>query len=153
MTVPAVPTADEVLVNPATGELVVLTDANACAHALNTIREIENRLRDAKGVLTDAIAQEASRQGARTLQLADGWRAEVTYAARITWDVETLEQLRDLGLPDDRWAELVHDEVTTKVDARVAARIGKANAEYQRVIDAARSDDESPVARVTLRRR
>lgn len=150
--VPAVPTAADVLVNPVTGELVLLTDAAACAHALEAIRETENRLREAKAELSRAVAEIASQRGTRTLEIGQGWRAVVSHPRQIEWDMEVLERLRDAGLPEDRWDALVAEEVTYKVSARVAEQIAGANPEYARIIDRARTDAERPPT-VSIRRR
>ena len=54
------------------------------------------------------------------------------------FSIEVLE-LRDLGLPEERYGELVVATVTYKVNASVAKQIAGANPEYAKVIDRARS--------------
>ena len=134
--VPAVP--DGVLVVPGVGEVVSLESPQECVRALRSVRELEGMLRDAKRVLTAQIAAECARQGTKTLRYP-GVQAELRGGEKVIWDVEVLERLRDMGLPEERWDTLVRAEVTYKVDAREAARISAANPEYAKVIGLAKT--------------
>jgi len=105
---------------------------------LTEVRELEARLRELKAGLTDAIANECSRQGTKTLEL-NGYKAELRGGSEIVWDVELLEGLRDLGLPEERMSALITTEVTYRVNANEAKRIASVNPEYAEVIERAKS--------------
>jgi hypothetical protein len=138
------------LVVPPTGELISLGDAANCLRVLTEIRELETRLREAKGVLTDALAAEFSRQGTKTLELG-GIKATLGANTEIVWDTEVLEELRDLGLPEERMGALVTSEITYKVNALVAKQIAAANPAYAEVIERAKTFIPK-TAYVTVRR-
>ena len=129
------------LVNPATGELTSLDDAAACLRALAEVRELEDQLKFAKRVLSDAIADEAARQGTKTLRFP-GITATVSNRKEIQWDLEVLERLLEAGLPGERYADLIKTEVTYKVSVREADRIAGANPAYNEIILKARTDFE-----------
>lgn len=140
----------DVAVIPATGEVINLNNPRECALALDTIRDLERQLREAKSVLTSAVAHECQRQGTKTLHL-EGVTVELSGGSKTEYDVSVLEKLRDLGLPEDRFTALVVPTVTYKVNAAEAKRIAAANAEYAQVIAEARSVVEFP-ARVSVKR-
>jgi hypothetical protein len=127
------------LVHPATGELISLDDPRACAVAIVELRRLEHAMKDARAELVRVIAEEAERQGSKTLHLP-GVTVTLKDSTRIEWDLDELEKLRDLGLPEDRYNALVRTEVTYKVQAGEAKRIAGANAEYAKVIERARHD-------------
>lgn len=135
---------------PTTGEIIDLDDPAACTRALAGIREVEGALRDLKQTLTDAIIAESERQGTKTIH--DGtFTAEVKSGSETVWDLETLEQLRTLGLPEERFNALVTAQISYKVDGRVAKQIASANEEYEKVIAAARQVVRKP-SYVSIRR-
>lgn len=126
------------LVVPTTGELLDLGDPAACLKVLSEIRDLETRLKEAKAALTEALSHEFSRQGTKTLEI-DGMKAELRGGSEIVWDIETLEQLRALGLPGERMDALVTTEVTYKVNSSVAKQLSAANEDYAAVIESAKS--------------
>lgn len=125
------------LVVPTTGEVISLDDAAGCLRALTEIRDLESRLREAKSELTSALSVEFSRQGTKTLEIED-FKAELRGGSEVVWDIEVLEELRDLGLPEDRMEALIKTEVSFRVDASQAKRIAAANPQYAEVIERAR---------------
>lgn len=125
------------LVVPYTGEVIDLEDAEGCLRILTEIRELESRLREAKAQLTEALSQEFVRQGTKTLEL-NGIKAELRGGSEILWDIEILEELRDLGLPEERMDALITAEITHKVNANVAKQLASANEAYKAVVDRAR---------------
>lgn len=127
----------EVLV-PYSGEIVKLDDPPGCLKLLSEIRELEGRLRDVKADLTAALTEEFMRQGTKTLELG-GIKATLGPDNEIVWDVEVLEELRDLGLPDERMGALVTTEISFKVNAAVAKQLAGANPAYAEVIERAKS--------------
>jgi len=132
------------VVLPHTMEIVSLEDARRCAVALNEIRLLEARLREAKQDLTRAILLESERQGSKTLYLDEGVKVVVSGGKEVDWDFDVLERLRDAGLPEDRYDALVRATVTYRVDARTADQISRANPEYARIIGLAAVEREAP---------
>jgi hypothetical protein len=126
------------LVVPATGEILSLDDMAGCLRVLTEIRDLESRLREAKAALTDALSYEFSRQGTKTIEI-DGVKAELRGGTEVIWDVEVLDELRALGLPEERMGALITTEVTYRVNANVAKQIAAANPLYADVIEKARN--------------
>jgi hypothetical protein len=126
------------LVDPRSGELLPATPENA-AELLQAARDIRQRIlrfvKDCEAVLVD----ESRRQGSKTLHLPTG-KVTITGGpgGGLDWNMELLERLRDLGLPEHRWDELVVATVTYKVSAKVANQLAAANPDYADVIDRAK---------------
>lgn len=129
----------EVLSFQQIAEAAVERGAPECLRVLTRIRELERELREAKSLLTDELSLEFSRQGKKTLEF-NGVKAELRGGTEIVWDIETLEQLRDLGLPEERMDELVKAEVTYKVNTAVAKQLAAANSDYAAVIASAKTE-------------
>lgn len=125
------------LVNPLTGELVPSSDLPAVALTLEALREHRQRVSDAIGAFTEAVVAESRRQGTKTLT-AGGVRLEVSADSEVQWDMTELARLVDIGLPPDRYGELVTEIVTYKVDGTVARQLAGSNPEYARIIEAAK---------------
>lgn len=131
------------LVVPYSGELVPLDSPSECARVLNEIRELKKKLREAEQELTFVLTQEFQRQGLKTMEL-DGVKMELKGGSEIAWDLEVLEELRELGLPEDRFNDLVKAEVSYKVSAREAQRIASTNEQYAEVIERAKQRYAKP---------
>jgi hypothetical protein len=141
-------TADTALVLPHSGELINLNDAPVVAGHLRELRDLESKIREAKGILTEALAAEAQRQGKKTLYLDTG-KVEITGGPEsyLQWDLDILEELLKAGLPEERWNELVTVEVSYKVDAAVAKQIeGAGNSDYALIVGRARRRADRPWA-------
>lgn len=126
------------LVVPQSGELLALDDTAGCLRVLTEIRDLETRLREAKAELTFALSAEFSRQGTKTMEV-DGIKAELRGGSEVVWDVETLGELRALGLPEDRMDQLITAEVTYRVNSNVAKQLAAANPLYASVIERAKN--------------
>ena len=126
------------LVVPVTGELLDLSDADKCVSVLTEIRDLENQLREAKATLTEALAAEFARRGTKTFE-SNGMKASLSGGSEVIWDIEVLDELRDLGLPEDRMDALVTTEVTHRVNSNVAKQIASANPAYAEVVERAKS--------------
>jgi hypothetical protein len=125
-----------------TGELLPATPNNA-VELLFAAREMRAKMmgliKDCEAVLLD----ESRRQGTKTLHLPGG-TAEITGGHALEWDLGTLLDLLELGLPEERYNDLVVATTTYKVDARVAKQLEAANPAYAEVIGRARSTVEKP---------
>lgn len=143
----------ETILLPHTGEVVSLRDATGCVVALDEVRRMEAHLREAKRLLSQAVAEECKRRGVKSLTIRGGRRAEVRGGPEKVYDAETLERdLRALGMPEDRLREIVTEQVTYSVVAREAKRAAGANEEYARAVERNTTEVERPVT-VTIRRR
>lgn len=124
------------LVVPGTGEVVDLRSAKACAQAMYSLRALEEQIREAKYALTQAVVAEAERLGSKTLELGD-LVVEVTGGEETHLDVEVLMELRQAGLPEERWQELVRPVVELRPSLREAKRIASINPRYREIIERA----------------
>lgn len=131
------------MIVPLTGEVVDLSQPDQCIRMLAEIRQLEAKLREAKSELTFHLEQEFQRQGLKTLEFK-GVKAELRGGSEVAWDIEVLEQLRELGLPDERFNDLVKVEISYKVSAAEAKRIAAANEEYAAVIAKAQQRYNKP---------
>lgn len=134
----AVPEPREIA-NPITGELIRVDDPVSCAVAIAELRILEDRIKEVRRVLGSTLVTESFRLGSKTLHLP-GAEVTLTEKKEIVWDLEKLAELRDLGLPEERWADLVRTTVEEKVNASVAKQIAGNNPDYRAVIEAARTD-------------
>lgn len=139
---PAAVTGDQLVV-PYSGEVVDLEEPAQCVRVLAEIRELERRLRQVKDELTFHLSEEFKRQGTKTLEFA-GIRAELKGGSEIAWDIEVLEELRGLGLPEERFNKLIQAEITYKVSGAEAKRIAGANPQYAEVIERAKRHYAKP---------
>jgi len=130
--------AETTLIVPTTGEVINPDDPAGCLRVLTEIRELESKLKELKSALTEALGFEFSRLGTKTIEL-NGIKAELRGGSEIVWDVEILEELRGLGLPDERMVALVTTEISYKVNASVAKQLAAANEAYAEVIERAKS--------------
>jgi len=125
------------LIYPVTGEIVSYDDPAGCVRLLGEVRALEQKLKELKADLTLALEQEFSRQGRKTIEV-NGVKAELRGGSGIVWDIEVLDELRTLGLPEERMDELMQAEITYKVNGSVAKQIAAANPEYADVIERAK---------------
>ena len=124
------------VLQPLTGELVDPRDLPALGDALEKLREYRQQVSDAIAAFTEAVVAESRRLGTKTLD-AGPVVLNVSADSEIEWDLQALEKLRDLGLPEERMNELVRPTVTYKVDGRVAKQLAGASPDYKVVIEAA----------------
>lgn len=126
------------LVVPGSGELVPYDDPHAVARALHHIDELQRLLREAKDDLSDVMKAEFERVGTQTLRYGP-LTAKLSGGYDVHWDVGILEELRDAGLPEDRFDQLVTAEVTYKVNGQIANQLAGANDQYREIIERART--------------
>lgn len=134
---------------PFTGEIVSRDDPASIARAYVGIADMERMLKSAKTLLLEAAIEEGRRQGARTMNV-DGWKLELGQDSELAWDLDALAELREAGLPQARYDDLVKQEVSYKVVATVADQISRANPDYAAIIDRARQrNPKRPTLKVT----
>jgi hypothetical protein len=136
----------EAIVIPETGEAIDPDDPEALIRAYRELRDRQKDLRDTMGVIRDNLAEIASRNGSRTLKCEAGV-VEVSVKNEYKWHLERLEKLKGMGLPDERFYEMVKFE--PRVKARVAFQIAKSNPEYAATIEDAFEVSERREVRVS----
>lgn len=131
------PFRTEVVV-PFTGEVVSLDKPEDCARVYSEIRELEQKLRDLRSYLGDALMLASRQQGTKTLRYP-GFEVKINTPNNIAWDYSVLEELLDAGLPTARFNDLVMIEQTYKIDGSVAKSIAASNEIYAEIIERAKS--------------
>jgi hypothetical protein len=141
----------EALVVPLLGLVVSPESTNEVAEALGSIREAKRLLDEARGELERLLADEAQRQGTKTLH-TDKLTVSVSGGPETVYDMEVLEQLQEAGLPEERYNELIKTEVIYRVDRNVVRQLrGSGNPDYEAIIEKAASVVERPY-RVSVKR-
>lgn len=139
------------VVIPGTGEVVSLDDPDQAAVAYDRLAQLSRQIRDAQSVTRAALIFHGRQHGGLTYRL-DAAEVKITQSDTIVWDLAILRELRDEGLPDDRWHELVTETVEAKVSATVAKQIAKANPVYAEIIGRAETRvPKAPTVSVALR--
>lgn len=142
----------EELAIPGTGEVVSLENEVQCVQALAALRNFESQVKEAKGILTQAIVDRSRVLGSKTIYLPDGSKAEIRGGPESVYDVTEIEEnLRALGIPEERLREIIIEEVSYKLSVREAKRAAAANEDYAAVIENAQKTEEKPFY-VSIRR-
>jgi len=135
----------EELALPGTGEVVSLDNEVECVQALAAIRSFESQIKEAKGLLTQAIVDRSRVLGTKTIYLPDGSKAEIRGGPESSYDIQEIEEnLRALGMPEERIREIVVEEVSYKLSVRQARQAAAANSDYASVIENAQKTEEKP---------
>lgn len=135
----------EELAIPGTGQLVSLENEIECVQALQAVRDFESALREAKAALTSAIVEHSRTQGTKSIVLPDGTKAEIRGGPESVYDTHEIEEnLRALGMPEDRIREIVIEEISYKLSVREAKKASSANEEYASIIENAKRVEEKP---------
>ena len=138
---------------PGIATIVDLEDGEACAQALDDLRDFEQLISEAKAALTRAVVAHSERIGLLTFELPDGRKAEVVKRPVVTYDAEAIEEgLRAAGMSEERIRDIVKEEVTYKVAAVEAKKAARSNENYAQIIEDARSEIPKTPS-VTIRRR
>jgi hypothetical protein len=133
------------IVLPITGEQIDLREPAQVAGALDQVRDLEQRLRGLRHLLSNVLRLESVRLGTKTLHLDGNWTAVVSGGSRPEYDTELLQhRLHAAGLPEDRLTDLIQPVVTYKVSAQVARQIAGANPAYAAALREARTDVPAP---------
>jgi hypothetical protein len=126
-----------------TGEIVDLADPASCAVALSRVNELLSFLQEVKGSITESFVEQTRMLGKNDIPLGDGTCVKVTHNYDLAWDHHALEDaLRAAGMPEERIAEIVVEEVSYKVKALEANKAAKTNPEYAAAIEASRTKVE-----------
>ena len=133
------------LVLPHSGEVIDLADVEVAGTTLEQLRTMEQAMREAQRMITDALVEHSRVAGSKTLDIGGGRRIEIRGGVEKVYDAEQLEQeLRDLGMPEERIREIVKEEITHTVSAREAQRAAKANDDYAAALERATVEREKP---------
>ncbi len=125
----------DVLVVPASGELVDLNDAEQVARAYRHVRELEELLKDAKAVLTDALVVRSQIEGSKTLHTGGG-KVVVKGGQDVLWNAQGLKRdLLSAGMAPERVREIVTETIEYRVVASEAKRAGAANPAYAAAVE------------------
>lgn len=129
------PTTELILAH--SGQLVNLDDLSDVAKAYEEVARIKRALTEADRLLREAFAHHGRMNGTKTLYVEGVGKFEIKGSERTEWrDHEALaDDLRAAGMPEDVVSEIVIETVSTKVDARRAARAAAANEEYAAIIE------------------
>lgn len=124
--------AQDDIVNVVTGEIVSASDIENVARVWIEMQEARTRLTDAMRAAQAVLEREADRLGADHLH-----GVTVVRKNEYTWNVSALhDQLRQAGLPEERWREIV--TTVEKVDARKMRALANRSPEtYGPIIDGA----------------
>lgn len=119
-----------------TGEIVPLAEPAKVAQALESLRLLEARIRDAKTELTNALLAHSMEIGSRTIMLGGGQKATIKGGSETVYDAEMImEELRAAGCPESRILEIVTETVSYRVNAVEARRASAANPQYATIIE------------------
>lgn len=129
------------VLDPRTGELLSLEDVPKVADLVTYLRELKSQANELLNIVTEGVAEVCAQQGTKTLAKG-GAKLELASRSETVWDVDELHQLTTLGLPLERFDDLVEATVEYKVDGRVARQIASSNPEYAKVIENAKSTVE-----------
>lgn len=122
-------------------------DTENILEVVDAIRDLDllkAQVTSARRHLVEFVMEERRRTGSSATMHVGNATITISAAREIVWDMETLGRLREVGLPESVWDELVTTTITEKVNATVATRIAKANDSYAAIIEAARTDHEKP---------
>lgn len=126
------------ILNPATGEIADANDPAQVITILASLRDLIAVAVEQRRNAEAALAEHARTLGTRTFEI-DGQKVEVRGGDRVEYDPDILEQLLDVGLPEERWNALVKLEVKTKIDGHVARQLAGANERYAAIVEKAKT--------------
>jgi hypothetical protein len=132
---PSDPTSEE-LVLPASGEIVNLNDVFEVARAYRSVLDLETDLKQAKGLLRDALVARSQAEGRKTMHLDGYGKVEVKGGTETLYDAQAIKrELLAAGMSPERVSEIVIETVDYKVSAVEAKKAATANERYAEIID------------------
>lgn len=131
--------------DPFTGEAVDLSDLAFAADYLDTLRRWKIALDQATRDTQDAILDQMSVLGQGTVRVG---RAQLRRVPKVDYeyDHEELLKLLDMGLPEQRFQEVVRDVVDRKVSRTALKQVAASNPEYAKVIERATTKIDRPAS-------
>lgn len=134
----------EQMIVPLIGLAVDPYRAEELADALGAVREAKRLLDEARGELEHLLAEEAQRQGTKTLHLGRN-TVSISGGPETVYDIDVLERLQEAGLPEERYGDLVKTRIEYRVDRNVVRQLlGSGNPEYAAIIEKASRVEERP---------
>ena len=144
---PYVPVTSEDLVLPASGEIINLNDVFEVARAYRSVLDLERDLKQAKGLLRDALVARSQAEGRATMHLEGLGKVEVRKGTEILWDAQALKaDLIEAGMSRERVAEIVIETLDLKVSAVEAKKAAAANPTYATIVARHRRDFPKPAS-------
>lgn len=129
---------------PLLGLVVDLNEPRQVAQALSAVRDAKRKLDSVRAELEAILADEAARQGIKTFHYGDV-DVVITGGPTVEWNIEKLQELLDVGLPQERMDALIKTTVTYSVNASVAKQIAASgNEAYAEIVEASKSIVEKP---------
>jgi hypothetical protein len=131
------------LLDVLTGEVLPATPENAHA-ILARIAETEAAIRTAKASLTEYVREESERHGTKTFTVPGGKLVLEGGPETVVEGHELAQLLREAGLPEERIAEVVTEEITYKVNRRVLNQMAASNPDYKAAANLVTTTVEKP---------
>lgn len=126
----------EQIILPLSGEVVLASDPQQVARALDHMREIKRMSEDAARALSLAFAELSKQRGSQTIALEGGASAVISSGEQTVYDpVPLMEALREAGMPEDILSELIVETVEYKVDAVRVKQAARANPAYAAAVN------------------
>jgi hypothetical protein len=124
------------VVDPRTGEIAETPAQIVEIH--QWVRRQRDSLMSVQRLAEQALVALSAERGQKTFRVGKH-EVQVVDDVNIVWDLALLDELLNLGLPRDRYEELMGPAVF-KPRARVAKQLAAANPRYAEVIGKARTD-------------
>ena len=125
------------------GEVLPATPENAF-HVLTQIAEAEAKLRTLKAAITDYVRDESERLGTKTINVPGGKLVLEGGPEQQVEGHELRQLLAEAGMPEERIAEVVTEEVTYKVNRRILNQMTASNGDYKAAAELVTSEVEKP---------
>lgn len=149
----AAPDPKNLVPDPFTGEAVDCSDLAVGGEFVDLLREAKTKIDDTIRQAQNVMLAEMSRMGQGTVRVGRVQVEKVTKTEYV-YDYDLLATLVELGLPEQRYREVVKQITEEKVDRRALLQVAAADPEkYGKVIDAAtRAIPRDPTIKVTFGR-
>ena len=127
--------SESLVVVPVTGEQLDISSVAGARRGMEVVAEFRLQLNELYAACRATLIEEADQRGQLSWTDEDGTKIRVAGAGvEEKYDVRRLGELREAGLPDERWNALVSWE--PKVDGRVVNQLRR-TPRYAEIIDAA----------------
>jgi hypothetical protein len=127
--------SENLVVVPISGEQLDIASVAGARRGLVLVTDLRRQLTELSNLCRETLISEADRRGQLSWVDEDGTKIRIGGAGlEEEYDAAVLAELRDAGLPDERWNQLVSWK--PKVDGRVINQLRR-NPEYAAIIDRA----------------